>query len=75
MAYVCIYIVMDLISALPGNSSGNTVQHATIEEAVFSVSMVMSRSGGWWSMTYVYCSFLAYKSDRIRSVQGRVSSR
>jgi hypothetical protein len=30
-------VVMDLINALPGNSSVNTVQHATIEEAVFSV--------------------------------------
>jgi hypothetical protein len=29
--------VTDLIKALPGNSSVNTVQHATIEEAVFSV--------------------------------------
>jgi hypothetical protein len=28
---------MDLINALPGNSSVNTVQHAEIEEAVFSV--------------------------------------
>jgi hypothetical protein len=28
---------MDLINALPGNSSVNMVQHATIEEAVFSV--------------------------------------
>jgi hypothetical protein len=27
----------DLINELPGNSSVNTVQHATIEEAVFSV--------------------------------------
>jgi hypothetical protein len=26
-----------LINALPGNSSVHTVQHATIEEAVFSV--------------------------------------
>jgi hypothetical protein len=31
------YIVMDLINVLPGNSSLNTVQYATIEEAVFSV--------------------------------------
>jgi hypothetical protein len=32
-----IYItVRDLSNALPGNSSVNTVQHATIEEAVFS---------------------------------------
>jgi hypothetical protein len=28
---------MDSINALPGNSSVNTNQHATIEEAVFSV--------------------------------------
>jgi hypothetical protein len=43
------HIVTDLISALPGNSSVDTVQHGTIEEAVFSVSAVTSRSGGWWS--------------------------
>jgi hypothetical protein len=30
-------IVTDLINALPGNSSVNTVQHATVEDAVFSV--------------------------------------
>jgi hypothetical protein len=30
-------IVTDLINALPGNSSVNTAQHETIEEAVFSV--------------------------------------
>jgi hypothetical protein len=30
-------IVTDSINALPGNSSVNTVQHATVEEAVFSV--------------------------------------
>jgi hypothetical protein len=30
-------IVMDLIYALPGNSSVNMVQRATLEEAVFSV--------------------------------------
>jgi hypothetical protein len=28
-------IVTDLINALPGNSSVNTVQHATVDEAVF----------------------------------------
>jgi hypothetical protein len=32
-----LYSATDLIDALPGNSSVNTVQHATIEEAVFSV--------------------------------------
>jgi hypothetical protein len=31
-------IVTDLIITLPGNSSVNTVQHATIDEAVFSMS-------------------------------------
>jgi hypothetical protein len=30
-------ILTDLISALRGNSCVNTVQHTTIEEAVFSV--------------------------------------
>jgi hypothetical protein len=32
-----------LINALPGNSSGNTVQHATIDEAVFYVARVEQR--------------------------------
>jgi hypothetical protein len=32
------HIVMDLINALPGNSSVNTVQQATIDETVFSMS-------------------------------------
>jgi hypothetical protein len=41
--------VTDLINALPGNSSVKTVQHPTVEETVFSVSAVTSRSGGWWS--------------------------
>jgi hypothetical protein len=38
---------MDLINALPGNGSVYTVQHATIEEAVFSVSAVTSHKRGW----------------------------
>jgi hypothetical protein len=33
------YIVTDLMNALPGNSSVNKVQHATIDEAVFSMSV------------------------------------
>jgi hypothetical protein len=37
-------IVTDLINALPGNSSVNTVQHATVEEPVFSVSAVTSHN-------------------------------
>jgi hypothetical protein len=32
-----VHNVTDLFNALPGNSSVNTVQHATIEEALFSV--------------------------------------
>jgi hypothetical protein len=46
--------VTDLIKALAGNSSVNTVQHATVEKAVFSVSAVTSRSGGWWSRDMCY---------------------
>jgi hypothetical protein len=34
---VLYYTITDLINALPGNSSLNTVQHATIYEAVFYV--------------------------------------
>jgi hypothetical protein len=44
--YMYVYIVMDLINVLPGNSSVNTVQYATIEEAVFSVSAVTSSNSG-----------------------------
>jgi hypothetical protein len=36
-------ILTDLINALPGNSSLNTVQHAIMEEAVFFVSVVTSQ--------------------------------
>jgi hypothetical protein len=44
--HVCMYvcIVTDLISALLGNSYVNTVQHATIDEAVLSVSSAPSNS-------------------------------
>jgi hypothetical protein len=37
-------LLTDLINALPGNSSVNTVQHATIYEAVFSMSSAPSNS-------------------------------
>jgi hypothetical protein len=36
----CYYTVTDFINALPGNSSVNKVQHATIEEAVFSADPI-----------------------------------
>jgi hypothetical protein len=35
--FILVYIVTDLINALPSNNSVNTVQHARVEEAVFSV--------------------------------------
>jgi hypothetical protein len=50
-------IVTDMINALPGNSSVNMGQHATIGEVVFSVSAVTSRRGRWWSrdMCFLLC--------------------
>jgi hypothetical protein len=41
---VDVNIGTDLINALPGNSSVNTVQHATIDEAVFYVVFSLSNS-------------------------------
>jgi hypothetical protein len=38
-------IVKDLLNALTGSNSVNTVQHATIDEAVFSMSSAPSRGG------------------------------
>jgi hypothetical protein len=40
-----INIVTDLVNALPGNKSVNTVQHATIDEAVFSMWSAPSNGG------------------------------
>jgi hypothetical protein len=37
LSHFTVDIVTDLINALPGNSSANTAQDVTIEEAVFSV--------------------------------------
>jgi hypothetical protein len=51
-----INIVMDLISALPGNSSVNTVQHAMIEEAVFSVDPTNAPIG-WLDSDHVICVY------------------
>jgi hypothetical protein len=48
---------MDLINVLPGNSSVNTVQNATIDEAVFSVDLT-DAPGDWLDsghVIYVYC--------------------
>jgi hypothetical protein len=38
-------IVTDLINVLQGNSSVNTVQHATIDDAVFSLSSAPNSGG------------------------------
>jgi hypothetical protein len=37
--------VMDLMNALSGKSSVNTVQHAIIDEVLFSMSYATSRGG------------------------------
>jgi hypothetical protein len=48
------YNVMDLINALPDNSSVNTVQHTTVEEAVFSVDPTEAPVD-WLDSVYVTC--------------------
>jgi hypothetical protein len=75
--YTHVYIVRDLIKALSGNSSVNTVQQAKIQKAVFRVRGGHPAVGGG-HVTCVFsdaCPFLGYISDRIHSVQGRVNSR
>jgi hypothetical protein len=76
--FVCmpVCIVTDLIKALPGNSSVNTDQYATIEEAVFSVDPT-DVPIDWLDSDHVicvYCRTVSVPRDRIRSGQLRVSS-
>jgi hypothetical protein len=55
----CILIkctVMDLINVLPGNSFVNTVQHAAIEEAVFSVDPT-DASVHWLDSDHLICVY------------------
>jgi hypothetical protein len=47
-------IVTDLMNELPGNSSVNTVQHAAIEEAVFSVNPTDAPID-WLNSDHVMC--------------------
>jgi hypothetical protein len=74
-----VYIVTNLINALPGNSSVNTVQHATIEEAVFSVDPT-DASTDWPDSDHVVfvscdaCAFRGYMSKESGRVQ-RVTKR
>jgi hypothetical protein len=51
-----IYNVTDLINALPGNSSVNTVQHATTEEAVFSADPTDAPID-WLDRDHVICVY------------------
>jgi hypothetical protein len=74
------YNVTDLINALLDSSSVNTVQHATVKGAVFSVDPTEGPID-WLDSGYVTCvscdacPFLGYIGERMRSIQGRVSSR
>jgi hypothetical protein len=45
---------MDLINTLPGDSSVNVVQHATIEEVVFSVNLT-DVPIDWLDSVHVMC--------------------
>jgi hypothetical protein len=47
-------IVTDLINALPGNSSVNTIQHATMEKAVLSVDLTDAPID-WLDSDHVKC--------------------
>jgi hypothetical protein len=49
-------IVTDLINALPGSSSVNTVEHATVEEAVFSVDLT-DAPVDWLDSNHVICVY------------------
>jgi hypothetical protein len=54
--YVCVYIVMDLNNALPGNSSVNTIQQATLEEALFSVDPIDAPIN-WLNSDHMICVY------------------
>jgi hypothetical protein len=49
-------IVTDLVNALPGNSSVNTVQQATVEEAVFSVDPTEAPID-WVNSDHIICLY------------------
>jgi hypothetical protein len=64
------YTVTDLIKAFPGNSCVNTVQHATIEEAVFSVDPTDApidwRAITWYVFTVGACPVRGYITRAVR---------
>jgi hypothetical protein len=51
-----LHIVTDLINVLPDNSSVNTVQYATLQEAVFSVDPT-DVSIDWLDSDHVICVY------------------
>jgi rhodanese-related sulfurtransferase len=54
--------VTDLVKALPDNSSVNTAQHATIEEAVFSVDLT-DVPIDWLDSDHVICVYCRSMHD------------
>jgi hypothetical protein len=54
-------IIKDLINALPGNNSVNTVQHATIEGVVFSVDPT-DAPVDWQDSDHVICVYCRFMS-------------
>jgi hypothetical protein len=56
-----IHNVTDLVNALPGNSSINTVQHATTEKAVFSVDLTDAPTD-WLDSNHVICVYCRFMS-------------
>jgi hypothetical protein len=54
--------VANLDNTLPGNSSVNTVQHETIEEAVFSVDPT-DAPVDWLDSDHVICVYCRSMSD------------
>jgi hypothetical protein len=69
MYIMYIRIVTNWINALPGNSSVNAVQHAAIEDALFSVDPIDAPIDWLDSdrVICVYCKFMSvprlYKSE------------
>jgi hypothetical protein len=69
---------MDFINALTGNSSVNTVQHATLEESVFSVDSTDAPIDWLDSdhVIYVYCRSMSvprlYNESRELKVQSEL---
>jgi hypothetical protein len=57
-----LHSVTDFINALPGDSSVNTVLHATIEEAVFSVDPTDAPKD-WLDSDHMICVYCRSMSD------------